>query len=112
MADQQHTFIENLDDLLPPIPADSIVSRSVHSDELIKVTLFGFAAGQELSEHTASRPALIQFLRGEAGLTLGEEAYRAGPGTWAHLPANLPHSVYAETEVVMLLTLLKPGAEA
>ena len=103
------TAIDNLSDLLTEILEDSIVSRSVYADDDIKVILFGFAAGQELSEHTAAKPALLQFLRGEADLTLGNEAMSAQAGTFVHMAANLPHSVYARSEVVMLLTLLQSG---
>ena len=102
----QFTLIDNIDRLVTDIPADSIVSRTVYSDDDTKVILFGFAPGQELSEHTAAKPALLHFLRGEADLTLGEEAAAAQPGAFVHMAAHLPHSVYARTEVVMLLTLL------
>ncbi len=100
------TLIDNVEALLPELPDDSIVSRTVYSDDDIKVILFGFAAGQELSEHTAAKPALLHFLRGEAALTLGEEACVVGPGAFVRMEPHLPHSIRANTEVVMLLTLL------
>lgn len=92
---------------IPVIPADSIISRTLFSSDEVKVVLFGFAAGQELSEHTAAKPAVIHFLKGEAHLALGDDNMEAGPGTWVHMPAHLPHSVEAVTEVVMLLLLLQ-----
>jgi quercetin dioxygenase-like cupin family protein len=105
-ATPAYTLIEDLEDLLSEISEDTIVSRSVYQDEQLKAILFGFAPGQELSEHTAARPAILHFLRGEAELTLGEETTAAGPGTWAHMAAHLPHSILAKTEVVMLLLML------
>jgi quercetin dioxygenase-like cupin family protein len=102
----EHFLIDNLLTQLPDIPPDSIVSRTFFSDEHVKAILFGFAAGQELSEHTAARPAILHFLQGEARLTLGSHATTAGPGAWVHMPPNLPHSIYAETTVVMLLYLV------
>jgi quercetin dioxygenase-like cupin family protein len=100
------TYIENLEDLIDTFPPDSILSRNIHQDESSKTILFGFQPGQELSEHTASVPAILHFLRGEATIVLGEETKKAQPGTWTHLPAHLPHSIKAETETLMLLTLL------
>lgn len=94
------------------IPANGTLSRTVYADATIKVVLFGFDAGQELSEHTASRPALLQIVRGEARLTLGPDALEARPGTWVHMPAGLPHSVRATTPLVMLLVLLPTADEA
>jgi quercetin dioxygenase-like cupin family protein len=100
------TYIDDLAGMLPDIPADTIVSRTFYGDDGVKGILFGFAAGQELSEHTAARPAILHFLSGEADLTLGEERLTAEPGTWIHMEARLPHSVLAQTPVVMLLLLL------
>ena len=74
------------------------------------IALFGFAAGQELSEHTASTPAIMHFLRGEAHVTLGHEDTSAKAGTWIHMTAQLPHSIRANTPMVMLLLLLKESS--
>ena len=103
----RYKYIADLADALPDIPPDSIVSRTIYAGDDVKVTLFGFAAGQELSEHTASTPAIIHFLQGEADLTLGSDHLQARPGTWAHMPAHLPHSIVARTPVVMLLFLIQ-----
>ena len=104
-------FFADLEPKLSEIPPDSIVSRTLFSSDLVKAVLFGFAPGQELSEHTASTPAILHFVRGQADLVLGGEPRSAAPGTWVHLAARLPHSVLARTEVVMLLLLLRAGGE-
>ena len=88
-------------------PDKGILSRTLHNDERVKAVIFGFAQGEELSEHTASMPAIVQFIRGEATLTLGADTHAAQPGTWVHMPAGLTHSIRATTPVVMLLLLLK-----
>jgi len=106
-----YTYIANLAQQIPDIPADSIISRTLHDDEQVKAVLFAFAAGQELSEHTAAMPAVLHFIQGEAELTLGSDAMAAGQGTWVQLPPHLPHGIMAKTQVVMLLLLLKSGAE-
>ena len=101
-----YTHLPNILDQLPEIPANSIISHTIFSDDAVKVILFGFAPGQELSEHTASHPAILHFLQGEARLTLGDDEMDAAPGTWVHMPAHLSHSIVAHTEVAMLLLLL------
>jgi quercetin dioxygenase-like cupin family protein len=88
-------------------PTDGTLSRTIYQDERLKAVLFGFSAGQELSEHTASTPAVIHFLRGEATVTLGNETVSAKAGTWIHMPPNLKHSIRADTALSMLLLLLK-----
>jgi quercetin dioxygenase-like cupin family protein len=101
-----HTAVRDLGALVEETPQNSIVSRTIYKDDQVRVILFAFAPGEKLSEHTSSYPAILQFLEGKAALTLGEEAMDAGPGTWVHMAANLPHSVEARTEVHMLLTML------
>jgi len=96
-----------LSTLLPETPPESIVSRTIYQDDRHKVVLFSFAAGQELSEHTSSRPAILHLLKGEARLTLGDEVIAAAAGSWAFMPPNLKHSLTAKTPVQMLLTLLE-----
>lgn len=101
-----YKFIPDLIAELPQIPADSIVSQSIIKEGEVKAILFGFAPGQELSEHTAVRPAILHFLEGEAILTLGEDSREVEAGAWAYMPANLQHSIVAKTKVVMLLVLV------
>jgi quercetin dioxygenase-like cupin family protein len=88
-------------------PADGILSRTVYQDHQIKAVVFGFGQGQELSEHTAPKPAMLLFVKGEASLGLGDDVQEAQAGTFVQMPANLKHSIKARTPVVMLLMLLK-----
>lgn len=89
------------------IPPDGTISRTIYQDAGVKAVLFGFAAGQELSEHTAATAAVLHFVQGEARVTFGAEVLEARPNTWVHLPPHMPHSIVATTPVVMLLLLLK-----
>ena len=88
-------------------PEKGILSRTIFNDEKVKAVIFGFGQGDELSEHTASMPAILHFLQGEAKLTLGDDILEAKPGTWVHMPTGQRHSIQAQTPVVMLLVLLK-----
>ncbi len=103
---RKYTFFDDLAGQMAEIPADSIISTTIHKDEQMKAILFGFAAGQELSEHTASVPAVLHFVQGTAELTLGEDTMTAQSGTWVHMPAHLSHSVRAKTPVIMLLLMM------
>lgn len=105
--ENEFSYFEDLASELPEISPDSIVSRTLYDDDQHKAILFGFAPGQELSEHTASMTALLYFIRGDAKLILGKAERQATAGTWVRMEPRLPHSVLAETEVFMLLLLLK-----
>ena len=89
------------------IPNDSTIGKTLFQDDHIKVVLFGFAAGQELSEHTASVPAIIQFIDGDASVVVGDERLEARANTFVHMPAKMPHSIAAKTATRMLLMMLK-----
>ena len=89
------------------VPENGILSQTLQSDERSKIVLFGFAAGQELSAHTAPFPAVLTFLQGEATLRLGNDETQAAEGTFVHMPPNLEHGIKAQTPVVVLLTMLK-----
>jgi quercetin dioxygenase-like cupin family protein len=101
-----YTHIANVSELAN-IPVDGTLSRTLHNDQQLKVVLFSFSAGQELSEHTASSPAIMHFLSGEAEVTLGSDRLSVAGGAWIHMPAELPHSICATTPTTMLLSLLK-----
>lgn len=100
------TYFDHLDQT-QSIPQDSILSQTILDTPSLRWVLFHFASGQELSEHTASFPAVIQIIRGEARLVLGNEVREAAAGATAYMPAFLKHAVYAKTPLVMLLQLVK-----
>jgi len=88
------------------IPKDGTLSRTIHQDAKVKVVLFGFAGGQELSGHTAASPAIVQIVEGQVRFSLDGEEKELSAGSWLYMEANLSHAVYARTDAVMLLTLL------
>jgi quercetin dioxygenase-like cupin family protein len=84
----------------------SVVSKVIHRGEQLDVTVFGFDAGEGLTEHTASRPAIVQVLAGKLRVTADGEELDAGPGFWLHMARGTPHAIVATERAVMLLTLL------
>jgi quercetin dioxygenase-like cupin family protein len=101
-----HTYLASLHAEIE-VPSNGILSRTVHEDERITLVLFGFDTGQELSEHTSSRAALIEVLEGTAEITLDGETHDAGPGTWLAMPPGMRHAIRATSPMRMALTLLK-----
>ena len=104
-----YTYIVDLAKEVEP-PQDGILTRTLFNDDDVKAVIFGFGQGEELSEHTASMPAVLHFIQGEATLTLGDDTVEARAGTWIHMASGLKHSVKTRTPLIMLLLLLKyPG---
>ena len=94
------------------IPKDGTLSQVLYRDELIRVVVFAFDEGQELTDHTAARPAIVQVVSGRIRLDLDGEPVELGPGSWVRMAAHLTHAVYALEPSVMLLTLLGESAAA
>lgn len=103
----EYSFIPNINDLLIDIQPDSITSRSFYKGESMNAILFGFDAGQELSEHTSSKATVLQIIEGEATITLGGDVHKVTQGAWMQMPPHLKHSVYADTPLKLLLLMFK-----
>ena len=88
---------------------NGIVSRTLLRAPNGRVVLFGFAEGQELTEHTSTQQALIQVLSGECEFLLNGQPRAMKAGDLLFMPPNLPHAVKATKQFSMLLTLLKPA---
>ena len=92
-----------------PPPARGILSQTLYDADDVRLVLFGFAPGEELSEHTAARPAIVHVLSGEGEAVVGGERHLIGPGSWFHMPARMAHSIRATTPLTMALYLLGPA---
>ena len=89
--------------------ANGIVSRTLLNTPTARVILFGFAAGQELTEHTSTRRALIQILSGQCEFSFAGQSRTMKTGELLHLPPNTQHAVKATEPFSMLLTLFAPA---
>lgn len=89
--------------------ADGIVSRTLLQTGTVRVVLFGFSTGQELTEHTSSQQAIIQVLTGECDFAVSGQVHRMKAGDLLYMPPNAAHSVKALTQFSMVLTLCRPA---
>jgi quercetin dioxygenase-like cupin family protein len=101
----QYQIRQLADELNPPQTGKQSIVLVDNADT--KVVLFAFAAGDGLAEHVAPLPATIHIVRGEATLTVNAETVEGKSGTWIRMATKTPHSIKANTPVVMLLTLHK-----
>ena len=105
MTQSEYQIRQLADELEPPEWGKQ--SSVLFEDTNTKCVLFAFAAGSGLTEHIAPFPAIIQIIEGEAALTVGNQSVAGKAGTWIQMAARTPHSIIAESSVVMLLTLSK-----
>jgi quercetin dioxygenase-like cupin family protein len=92
------------------IQPGAVVSKVVHRGDGLNVTVFGIDRGQELTEHQAARPAVVQVLSGRLRFVVDGDALDLEPGSWLQMSAGAPHSLEALEPTVMLLTLV-PNSE-
>jgi len=85
----------------------SIVSRTLLDKDAGTVTLFAFAAGQALSEHTAPFDALVVVLDGDAEVIIAGKSSRLKAGEGIIMPANVPHAVRALGDFKMALVMVR-----
>lgn len=112
---KEEPLLPALGEKIVSLPAETrfapngIVSRTVFTAPGTRVVLFGFAPGQELTEHTSTQHALVQILSGRCEFTLAGQLHLLQAGDLLHMPPGLPHAVRATEEFSMLLTLAKPA---
>lgn len=100
-----YTLISDLTDRVE-VPERGTLSRVLHADDRVRLVLFAFDTGQELTEHTASVPAILQVLSGRFRVGAGGDTFEMGPEAWLRLDAHEPHSVVALEPSRLLLTML------
>ncbi|MCF7824666.1 MAG: cupin domain-containing protein [Candidatus Marinimicrobia bacterium] len=86
---------------------EAIVSSTIIKRKEGSVTLFAFAEGQALSEHTAPFDALVQILDGQMEITVGDNLHLVFAGQGIILPATIPHALKAIADAKMLLTMIR-----
>ncbi len=110
MNDEQMTHLDDVAAMIEVNEA-ATVSRTVLKAEGARLVLFSFDTGEELSEHTAAMPVLIQVLDGRLSIEAGGQTVELRPNGVIHLPARMPHSVLAAEPTRMLLTMLDPRSQ-
>jgi quercetin dioxygenase-like cupin family protein len=101
------THVADLAALIEVAP-ESTVSRTVLRAEGVRIVLFAFDTGQELTEHTAAVPILLQVLEGRLRVGAGGESVELERGGVVHVGARVPHEVLALAPSRMALTMLDP----
>ena len=108
-SEPQATVFRDIADEIQ-IPVEGTLSRVLYRDDTIRVVVFAFDDGQELTDHTAAKPAIVQVVSGRIRLDLDGDPVELGPGSWVRMAPGLTHAVLALEPSVMLLTLLSAPA--
>ncbi|MCX5777115.1 MAG: cupin domain-containing protein [Candidatus Firestonebacteria bacterium] len=85
----------------------AVVSREVINRKTGTVTIFSFAKGEGLSEHTAPFDALVCVLDGKVKITIEKKACIVKHGESIILPAGKPHALKSITKFKMMLVMIR-----
>lgn len=86
-----------------------VVSKTLAQNKAVSLTVFAFDKGEEISTHESAGDAMVTVLEGKGRFTVGQKEYILGEGETLIMPAQKPHSVYAEEAFKMLLTVVFPA---
>lgn len=84
-------------------PSVEVLLESDFSKE-IRIT---FKAGQLMAEHKAPRPIVVQTINGSIAFEVNHQTLQLNHGDMISLDANVPHSLKANTDSIVRLSLSK-----
>ena len=107
IKNMEHEKVLSLAELVSVQPGQ-VVSRTLAQNPAVSLTLFAFAAGEEIGTHDSAGDAMVTVLEGEGQFTVDGTVYRCKAGESRVMPAKKPHAVYAPENFKMLLTVVFP----
>ena len=85
-----------------------VVSKTLAQNDALSITIFAFDKGEEIGTHGSTGDAMVTVLEGEGKFTVDGVEYFVSAGETLVMPANKPHSVFAQEAFKMLLVVVFP----
>jgi quercetin dioxygenase-like cupin family protein len=94
-----------------PVAEAATTSRSLVDNDRVRVVAFTFDTGEQLTEHTATMPVVVQLITGAMRFEVAGADHHLAPGDCVYLAANEPHSLEALEPSMMSLTMIRAVAD-
>lgn len=88
-----------------PISAEATTSRTVVNNDAVRVVAFAMDRGQELTDHSAPRPVVVQVVEGDLTFTVAGERHELTAGDVVYLAPSARHAVLALTACRFVLVM-------
>lgn len=88
-------------------PGDTPRIEKLGSGTGATVIRIGFTAGQTMADHRAMFPILVQAVVGDISFGTEDRTVSLVPGTVVHVDAGIVHRLEANTDSVVMLTILR-----
>ncbi|MEK6563769.1 MAG: cupin domain-containing protein [Candidatus Omnitrophota bacterium] len=102
------SVIQDLEKMME-FPKEGIFSKVLVKTNISNHTLLCLAKGTDMSEHTSTREAAVTVLKGKGTFVLRRKKIKMKPGVFIFMPKNAPHSLNADEDLAILLSLSGKG---
>ena len=96
--------ISDLEEMME-FPREGVFSKVLVKGDVSNHTLMCLAKGSDISEHTSTREAAVTVLKGKGVFVLDGKKIKMEPGVFIFMPKNAPHSLSADEDLAILLSL-------
>jgi quercetin dioxygenase-like cupin family protein len=93
-----------------PVTPQATTSRVVVDTDAVRVVLFAFDTGEELTDHTAAMPVVVTVLDGAIRFRVGDQDHDLAPGDVVYLPAHETHALQAQEPSRLSLVMVRSPA--
>lgn len=100
----EHSVIKDLTGMME-FPREGVFSKVLVKTAVSNHTLMCLAKGSDISEHTSTREAAVTVLKGKGAFILDGKKIPMGPGVFIFMPKDAPHSLSAEEDLAILLSI-------
>ena len=98
----QHNLLEELD-----LAGASQQSQDLLNADHARVVLLRMASGHRIKPHLSKSPLTFQVISGQIIFTVGDDVRELRTGDWIAVPLGTVHSVAAESDSAVLVTLFR-----
>ena len=88
--------------------ASGRAAKTLVKEGPLRIALVALRRGTMLKEHSVEGPFSVQVLRGRAHLAAGDDEFFLQRGALVAFPAGTPHSVEAQADCALLITVAVP----
>ena len=103
---EEKGFFKNLNELMQ-FPKEGIYSNVLAKSDTFNHTLMCLAKGTDIDTHTSTKKGSVYVIKGKGSFRLFDQDINMEPGVFIFMPANAPHSLKADEDLAILLSLSK-----
>lgn len=95
-----------------PVTASATTSRALIDNDAVRVVMFAFDTGEQLTEHTASVPVVVQLVRGRMRFAVAGREHELRPADCVYLASKEPHALEALEPSLLSLVMVHEDRRA